>query len=147
TVRIDLAERRRVVVARVRITGRYRVVADALDAARLRGAPRVDAQDRRDDGIEPLRRRRVVRVRPAAVAEAEVAAARVQEAVVVIARRGRRIEADEAERMRRVRHDVRDTQQLPMAPFERARARVVRADRKSTRLNSSHVKISYAVFC
>src|SRR5690606_40653758 len=26
-------------------------------------------------------------------------------------------------------------------------ARIVRADRKSTRLNSSHVKISYAVFC
>src|SRR5690554_7129222 len=25
--------------------------------------------------------------------------------------------------------------------------RVVRADRKSTRLNSSHVRISYAVFC
>src|SRR5690606_41441745 len=27
------------------------------------------------------------------------------------------------------------------------RAAVARADRKSTRLNSSHVKISYAVFC
>src|SRR5690554_7711347 len=27
------------------------------------------------------------------------------------------------------------------------KCRVVRADRKSTRLNSSHVRISYAVFC
>src|SRR5207302_10207376 len=26
-------------------------------------------------------------------------------------------------------------------------ARIIRRDRKSTRLNSSHVKISYAVFC
>src|SRR5690606_41412867 len=30
---------------------------------------------------------------------------------------------------------------------DRHDAAVVRADRKSTRLNSSHVKISYAVFC
>src|SRR5690606_41567850 len=29
----------------------------------------------------------------------------------------------------------------------RGRLRVVEVDRKSTRLNSSHVKISYAVFC
>src|SRR5690606_40845003 len=28
-----------------------------------------------------------------------------------------------------------------------AKAAVIKADRKSTRLNSSHVKISYAVFC
>src|SRR5690606_42133581 len=41
------------------------------------------------------------------------------------------------------------------APVGQARARAImataasplRADRKSTRLNSSHVKISYAVFC
>src|SRR5690606_42088107 len=33
-------------------------------------------------------------------------------------------------------------QPIPQLPFELARQ-----DRKSTRLNSSHVKISYAVFC
>src|SRR3989442_11435273 len=31
--------------------------------------------------------------------------------------------------------------------FERVLAESLRADRKSTRLNSSHVRISYAVFC
>src|SRR5690606_41722784 len=30
---------------------------------------------------------------------------------------------------------------------KRATSRATRSDRKSTRLNSSHVKISYAVFC
>src|SRR3989442_4523329 len=42
--------------------------------------------------------------------------------------------AAEVERTRDVRHD-------------RSRRDVQRADRKSTRLNSSHVRISYAVFC
>src|SRR5271157_6380301 len=32
-------------------------------------------------------------------------------------------------------------------PHRRERARQGQADRKSTRLNSSHVRISYAVFC
>src|SRR5690606_42070028 len=32
-------------------------------------------------------------------------------------------------------------------PFDATRPLAERADRKSTRLNSSHVKISYAVFC
>src|SRR5690606_40543695 len=31
--------------------------------------------------------------------------------------------------------------------FNQAAQRILRLDRKSTRLNSSHVKISYAVFC
>src|SRR5438874_6157320 len=35
---------------------------------------------------------------------------------------------------------------LPSAS-RRGRSRSARADRKSTRLNSSHVEISYAVFC
>src|SRR6266513_3378635 len=36
----------------------------------------------------------------------------------------------------------------PTAPLSRhARPSVPRSDRKSTRLNSSHVSISYAVFC
>src|SRR5690606_41962063 len=37
--------------------------------------------------------------------------------------------------------------QLIGAGLATPRARRPRADRKSTRLNSSHVKISYAVFC
>src|SRR5690606_42010369 len=36
---------------------------------------------------------------------------------------------------------------LPQRTAARAAGRVRRIDRKSTRLNSSHVKISYAVFC
>src|SRR5690606_41709224 len=43
------------------------------------------------------------------------------------------------DRAARVRHRAR----RPLAPPRRQR----RTDRKSTRLNSSHVKISYAVFC
>src|SRR5436309_14304536 len=35
----------------------------------------------------------------------------------------------------------------PSKTFSRLRAKVFEGDRKSTRLNSSHVKISYAVFC
>src|SRR5699024_7406183 len=37
--------------------------------------------------------------------------------------------------------------QAPGDPFPVLRARLGRIDRKSTRLNSSHVSISYAVFC
>src|SRR5690606_40916717 len=48
---------------------------------------------------------------------------------------------------RRAPGDV--TTLLYIEDYERARARYLRdpSDRKSTRLNSSHVKISYAVFC
>src|SRR5207248_4915342 len=35
----------------------------------------------------------------------------------------------------------------PLTPFAAARSAFSRADRKSTRLNSSHRTISYAVFC
>src|SRR5690606_41125709 len=42
-----------------------------------------------------------------------------------------------------VRHARRNEQRQRVAPCRRADA----GDRKSTRLNSSHVKISYAVFC
>src|SRR5690606_40234781 len=58
----------------------------------------------------------------------------------------------------RVRHEVRGalrearvflTLGAPSAPFQPSEERCPPAtiDRKSTRLNSSHVKISYAVFC
>src|SRR5439155_21102245 len=43
------------------------------------------------------------------------------------------------------RHDRAATRERARAPMELPR--VARADRKSTRLNSSHVAISYAVFC
>src|SRR6266498_5313849 len=49
----------------------------------------------------------------------------------------------------RVRALVRPAAHRP-GPARRVRvrpARAVRRDRKSTRLNSSHVRISYAVFC
>src|SRR5690606_40930840 len=36
---------------------------------------------------------------------------------------------------------------MVVAQLEEAMARLLKGDRKSTRLNSSHVKISYAVFC
>src|SRR3989442_4804204 len=35
----------------------------------------------------------------------------------------------------------------PVKPFDDKRVRQALRDRKSTRLNSSHVRISYAVFC
>src|SRR5690606_40179698 len=43
----------------------------------------------------------------------------------------------------------RDVRTEVVSPFTLAAAEVIRSqqDRKSTRLNSSHVKISYAVFC
>src|SRR5690606_39605247 len=37
--------------------------------------------------------------------------------------------------------------QRPLQAFAQIGLRIVELDRKSTRLNSSHVKISYAVFC
>src|SRR5688572_32494252 len=51
---------------------------------------------------------------------------------------------------RRARDGARDGEQLALDGLgQLARLRVVadRADRKSTRLNSSHSQISYAVFC
>src|SRR5690606_41981464 len=42
---------------------------------------------------------------------------------------------------------VRAGARRPLGRGHRARHAAPRGDRKSTRLNSSHVKISYAVFC
>src|SRR5690606_40543353 len=58
--------------------------------------------------------------------------------------RGARGLLEERERTRRV--GVHEVEPLVLEPREQARARG-HLDRKSTRLNSSHVKISYAVFC
>ena len=61
---------------------------------RHRRTARIDAQDRGDDRVEPLRLAGIVRVRSAAVAEPEIAAARVEQAVVGRARLRRRVELD-----------------------------------------------------
>src|SRR3989442_9710668 len=42
---------------------------------------------------------------------------------------------------------TQDPRRAPHAGHRRLRAHRLSADRKSTRLNSSHVRISYAVFC
>src|SRR3712207_7293282 len=52
---------------------------------------------------------------------------------------------DAADQQRRRHHELRDAAQR--APAARVRPRPRRRDRKSTRLNSSHANISYAVFC
>src|SRR3989442_9294020 len=60
-------------------------------------------------------------------------------------RRGRRRDRGRAHRRRRRRGGGR---RVGAAALQRDRDRARRAaDRKSTRLNSSHVRISYAVFC
>src|SRR5699024_11381357 len=64
--------------------------------------------------------------------------------------RADRAERLEHERQRkahavRARTDVKPVQR--QAPVPRRDGRQVARDRKSTRLNSSHVSISYAVFC
>src|SRR5690606_41602532 len=63
--------------------------------------------------------------------------------------------AREMQAIRDIAHDVdgkatvelADGRRLTGAEIQQAYLDAVRADRKSTRLNSSHVKISYAVFC
>src|SRR5207302_11211792 len=64
---------------------------------------------------------------------------------------GDRPDAAQDDRRRRRRHGgwLRDGRDQPDRPERPARAVPAQAgrDRKSTRLNSSHVKISYAVFC
>src|SRR5690606_40832849 len=65
--------------------------------------------------------------------------------VLVAADRARRAAARAAARVRAVREREADAAQGRDRDDEAAHRPV--ADRKSTRLNSSHVKISYAVFC
>src|SRR5256885_3649854 len=59
---------------------------------------------------------------------------------------------DHVHQLARVRADARRLfRRSPVGPIQRAarrgRSKVSRKDRKSTRLNSSHLVISYAVFC
>src|SRR5690349_22226509 len=68
-------------------------------------------------------------------------------------RRFRRIEAEIYERtigefaMPHPDTDVAKTYIYTCTTFSRLQRRISETDRKSTRLNSSHVEISYAVFC
>src|SRR5256885_10661303 len=52
-----------------------------------------------------------------------------------------------AHRRRLRRRDEQPSLVAPLLPDERIRQRRALQDRKSTRLNSSHLVISYAVFC
>src|SRR3712207_7890231 len=54
----------------------------------------------------------------------------------------------ELEKLRQVSSDVFSAQTIDMTwPVREGAEGMPRADRKSTRLNSSHANISYAVFC
>src|SRR5690554_7783917 len=46
-----------------------------------------------------------------------------------------------------IRPGLADSRRLSRHRFRKSRRESARPDRKSTRLNSSHVRISYAVFC
>jgi hypothetical protein len=92
----------------------------AFHAARLARAARIDAQNCRHQRIEPLRLIRVARIRAATVAEAEVAAARIEQSVIGSPGPRRGVEADVTERMARIGHDMRYTQQLAARARERA---------------------------
>src|SRR5690606_37138982 len=59
----------------------------------------------------------------------------------------RRGQSGPAHRDRRRRHPARNRQEPLRRRARRRSLQVGHPDRKSTRLNSSHVKISYAVFC
>src|SRR5690606_41940147 len=60
---------------------------------------------------------------------------------------GRRRTRPAARRVRHLRAGRRPSRPRRKRPGQAAAAAAGGADRKSTRLNSSHVKISYAVFC
>src|SRR4051812_13857439 len=92
TVRIDLAERLRIAVRGEHIRHRNRVVPEALDAMRDRRTPWIDAEDGGHDRVETLCLRWIARIRPAAVAEAMIAAAGVEQPVIRIAEPRRRVE-------------------------------------------------------
>ena len=115
SVGVDLAERLRIAVRGELVDRRNRVVAEPLRAFGDGRTARIDAQDGADDRVETLRLAGIVRIRPAAVAEPEIAAARVEQAVVGRAGLRRRVELDVAERVREVRDDVGDAEQLAPA--------------------------------
>ena len=86
----------------------------------------IDPQNRGHDRVEPLRLTRISAVRSGAVAEPEIAAAGVEQAVVRRAGPGRRVELDVAHRVCQRLHDVGDAQELAPRALERVRGRVLR---------------------
>ena len=80
-----------------------------------------------NDRIEPLRLRGIALVRPAAVAEPQIAAAGVEQAVIRIAGLRGRIEFHRAHGVGQVQDDVRDAQELAPRALERVGSRVRRA--------------------
>jgi hypothetical protein len=131
-VGVDLAERLRIVVGRELVGGRNRVVAQALHPLAHRRAARIDAQDGADNRVEALRLTGIVGLRAAAVAEPEIAAARIEQPVVGRAGPGGGIELEVAVRVRQVLDDVGDAQQLA------ARAR----KRRGRRIGACHSVIT-----
>ena len=123
-VRVDLTERFRIAVGGELVDRRNRVVAEPFGSFGHRRAARIDPQDRGDDRIEALGLAGIVRVRPPAVAEREVADADVEQAVVGGARLRGRVEFDVADRMKQVGDDVSDAKDLPPRPLEGVRRRV-----------------------
>ncbi len=93
---------------------------------RHRRTARIDAQNGGDDRIEPLRLRGIAGVRSAAVAESEIAAAGVEQAVIGIAGFRGRVEFDRAHGMGQVRDDVGLAQEFAPRALERVGRRVGR---------------------
>src|SRR5258705_10382655 len=93
---------------------------------RDRRTARIDAQDGGDDRIEALRLKRIARVRSAAIAEAMIAAAGVEQAIVGMAGLCRGVELDRAHRMGEGGDDVWFTQDLAPRALESIGRRVRR---------------------
>ena len=119
SVGVDFTKRLRVAIGSEFVDRWNGVVSEPLCAARHRRAARIDSQNRADERIEPLQLPGVSRVRSRTVAEADVAAARVDQAIVAITRRGARVELEMAERMRRAVDHMGDPQQLTPGALER----------------------------
>src|SRR5688572_30866247 len=87
------------------------------------------------------------------LAEREIEGVEQGTALLVILRRRRNRDVHSPELIDQVVLDFRendlflDTEAEIAAAVERARVDATEVDRKSTRLNSSHSQISYAVFC
>ena len=124
SVRVDLAERLRIAVGGKLVDRGNRVVAESLRASGHRRTARVDPQNGADHRVEPLGLAGIARVRSAAVAEPQVAAARVEQAVIGRAGLRRRVELDVAERMREIGDDVRHAEQLTPGALEGVRSGV-----------------------
>src|SRR5262249_11133898 len=94
------------------------VVAKSLDTACHLRTARIETQDRGDDRIKTLRLGGDARVWTSSVAEAVIAAARVEKSVVGIARVCRRLELERSHWMRQIGDDVSLAQQLTLRSFE-----------------------------